>query len=409
MPRYHYTAIAAGGRKVKGTVTAESPYAARKQLRLRSVHASSITELDTVSGGSRSVVLLFHKALGRVSKRQIVDFTKQLATLLNAGIKLTEALSVLTTQTSDARFKAVISEIRDRVVSGESFADALADYSDYFDPIYVSMMRVGEVTGTLGTSLSTVAGFMEKRQRVESKVVTAMIYPIVLILFCIAAILILTTKVIPTIGEQIKRAGQELPWITRQLMNVGYVFKSWWLLVVIAAIFGIVYGLRRFCKTSRGAYLRDRFILSLPLFGPLLKQRVVARFASTLSTLLGSGLSMAESLRVVAEVTGNTLMRRAIHQARERILAGADIATPLRDSGVIDPAVAHMVAVGEKSGELETMLKSISESLESSTDIVIERLSAAIEPIIIIFMAAIIGVIAYATVLPILRISAMQL
>ena len=177
-------------------------------------------------------------------------------------------------------------------------------------------------------------------------------------------------------------------------------------MVVLAIIVGIVFGLKRFFQTERGAYMRDKFILSLPMFGPLIKQRVVARFASTLSTLLSSGLAMAESLRVVAEVTGNTLMRRAIRQARERILSGADIATPLRDSGVIDPAIAHMVAVGEKSGELEVMLKNISDNLESSTDVVVERLSAAIEPLIIVFMAAVIGVIAYATILPILEVSA---
>jgi type II secretory pathway component PulF len=151
--------------------------------------------------------------------------------------------------------------------------------------------------------------------------------------------------------------------------------------------------------------MRDKFILSLPLFGPLIKQRVVSRFASTLSTLLGSGLSMAESFRVVGEVTGNTLMKRAIDQARERILAGADVATPLRDSGVIDPSIAHMVTVGEKSGELESMLKNISESLEESTDIVIERLSAIIEPVIIVFIAVIVGIIALAILLPILKIS----
>jgi type II secretory pathway component PulF len=180
---------------------------------------------------------------------------------------------------------------------------------------------------------------------------------------------------------------------------------SWRVIVLIGGIVLLVWGFRRFFKTERGAYLRDKSLLSLPVFGPLIKQRVVARFASTLSTLIGSGLSMAESLRVVAETTGNTLMKRAVQQARERILAGADIATPLRDSGVIDPAIAHMVSVGEKSGELETMLKSISENLESSTDIVIERLSAAVEPLIIIFMATVVGVIAYATILPILRIS----
>jgi len=404
MPRYQYIAIAADGRKVKGAIAAETPYAARKQLRSRSIHPTSVTE---VSSRAESRATLF-SIFARTSKTQIIEFTKQMATLLDSGIKLTEALSVLALQVSDVRFKNALTDIRDRVITGESFTDALKDYSDYFDVIYVSMVRVGEVTGTLGTSLSTIANFMEKRQRVESKVMTAMIYPIVLIFFCLAAIIILTTKVIPTIGEQIERAGQDLPWITNQLMNASYVLTSWWLLVVIGTVFGIVWGLKKFFRTSRGSYLRDKFILSLPLFGPLVKQRVVARFASTLSTLLGSGLAMAESLRVVSEVTGNSLMKRAIQQSRERILAGADIATPLRDSGVIDPAIAHMVSVGEKSGELEKMLKNISNNLEASTDVVIERLSAAIEPLIIIVMATIIGVIAYATILPILKISTVE-
>ena len=401
MPRYHYIAIAATGKKVKGAITAESPYAARKQLRVRSVHASSITQISS-RAESRTALLSF---LGRRNKTQIIDFTKQMATLLNSGIKLTESLSVLTLQISDARFRNAIVDVRDRVITGESFTDALKDYGDYFDVIYVSMVRVGEVTGSLGQSFLTIGNFMEKRQRVESKVMTAMIYPIVLVLFCIVAILVLTIKVIPKIGEQITRTGKELPWITERLMDFSYVMTSWWLLVVIASIVAIVWALKRFLRTSRGAYMRDKLLLSLPMFGPLIKQRVVARFASTLSTLLGSGLAMAESLRVVSEVTGNTIMKKAIQHSRERILAGADIATPLRDSGVIDPAIAHMVAVGEKSGELETMLKSISDNLESSTDVVIERLSAAVEPVIIIIMAAIVGVIAYATILPILEVS----
>jgi general secretion pathway protein F len=402
MPRYNYTAIAADGKKTRGVVTAESSYAARKQLRGRSVHPTSIAEIITGAADRAALFSIF----SRSNKAQVIDFTKQMATLLNSGIKLTEALSVLTMQASDNRFKNALTDIRDRVVTGESFTDGLKDYSDYFDVIYVSMVRVGEVTGSLGKSFSTIAAFMEKRQRVESKVMTAMIYPIVLILACTAATLFLTTVVIPKIAVQIERAGQELPWITRQLMNVSYMLTSWWLLVVILVVVGVVFGVRRFLRTERGSYMRDKFMLSLPLFGPLIKQRVVSRFASTLSTLLSSGLAMAESLRVVAEVTGNSLMKRAIGQARERILAGADIATPLRDSGVIDPAIAHMVAVGEKSGELEKMLKNISESLEASTDVVIERLGAAVEPLIIIVMAVIIGVIALATILPILEVSA---
>ena len=405
MPRYTYTAIAADGKKTKGTITAESPYAARKQLRVRSIHPTAITELGAVSEGSSALASIF----SRTGRKQIIDFTRQMATLLNSGIKLTEALSVLTMQAPDTRFKNALTDIRDRVVTGESLTDAMKDHSEYFDIIYISMVHVGEVTGSLGTVFATIANFMGKRQRVESKIITAMVYPVILLFFAVVVVLILTTFVIPKIGAQLLAAKQQLPWITKQLMNVSHVMTSWWVLVVIAGIVLIIWSLKRFFKTHRGALMRDKFLLAIPMFGPLVKQRVVSRFASTLSTLIGSGLSMAESLRVVAEVTGNTLMKKAVEQARERILAGADIATPLRDSGVIDPSIAHMVTVGEKSGELESMLKNISDSLEESTDIVIERLSAAIEPVIIVFIAVIVGIIALAIMLPILKISQMAL
>jgi type II secretory pathway component PulF len=234
--------MAADGKKVKGTITAESPYAARKQLRVRSVHPTSIAEVGSSSERKAALFSIF----ARGGKNRIIDFTKQMTTLLNSGIKLTEALSVLTLQTSDVRFKNAISDIRDRVISGESFTDALKDYSDYFDVIYVSMVRVGEVTGTLGQSLSTIAKFMEKRQRVESKIITAMIYPIVLLIFCFVAIMVLTTMVIPKIAEQITRTGQELPLVTKGLMGVSFILTSWWLFVVIAVVSGIVWGLKRF-------------------------------------------------------------------------------------------------------------------------------------------------------------------
>ena len=401
MPRYHYIAVAAGGKKSKGTITAESAYAARKQLRVRDIHPTSVTEVkDRAQGGK---LFSFVRKSG---KTQLIDFTRQMATLLNSGIKLTEALSVLILQTSDVRFKNTLTDIRDRVVTGESLTDALKDYSDYFDVIYISMVRVGEVTGSVGANFEAIAGFMEKRQKVESKIITALIYPFILIIFAFGAVLFLTTAVIPKIAEQIQNTGQELPWITRVLMDISYVLTSWWVLVLIAVIVLMIWGLKRFVATEKGAYLRDKLLLSLPMFGPLIKQRVVSRFASTLSTLLGSGLAMAESLRVVAEVTGNSIMRNAIRQARDRILAGADIATPLRDSGVIGPAIAHMVTVGEKSGELEKMLANISENLESRTDVVIERLSAVIEPVIIILVSVTVGIIAVAMLLPILQLSA---
>jgi len=400
MPRFTYTAIAADGKTVKGTVTAENPYSARKQLRTRNMHPTRITDAGEEEQGKIAILSSF----GTGKKARILEFTKQLATLLNAEIKLTEALTVLVQQVSDVRLRNAIIDIRDRVVTGESFTEALGDYTDFFDIIYISMVRVGEVTGSLGQSLATMASFMEKRQRVESKLITVMVYPIVVVIASMFAIIILTTKVIPNLTNQLQQLGQELPASTRFLMVFSYILINWWW-AVVAVLIGIGMAYRKFIKTDRGRLMRDKLLLSLPIFGPLIKQRVVSRFASTLSTLLGSGLSMAESLKVVSHVTGNVIMSKAVKEARDRILSGADIATPLRDSGVLDPATAHMVAVGEKSGELELMLKRISENLESSTDVVIERLAAAIEPCIIIVLVAAIGFIAYATLSPILQFS----
>jgi general secretion pathway protein F len=399
MPRFSYIAIDQQGRSVKGSINAESAYAARKVLRFRHLHPKELSQ----AGISEERRAWLRSLVPGSGKAQVIDFTRQLATLLSAGIKLTDALNVLIQQAS-GRFGHAMTDIRDRVVTGESFAEALSDYPTWFDLVYVSMVRVGEVTGALEKSLATIAGFMEKKHRVESKVITVMIYPMILLFFLLVAIIIITTVVIPPITLQLQNVGQELPLITQILMGVGTAIKSYWYLIILGG--GLVlWAIYRFLNTPRGSHMRDKFIISLPIFGPLIKQRIVARFASTLSALLSSGLSMAESMRVVSLVTGNTIMSEAIRQARERILSGADIATPLRESGVIDPATAHMIAVGETSGELDSMLAKISQNLEASTDIVIERLSAAIEPLILVLVACLVGSLAYGTLLPILRLS----
>ena len=400
MPRFEYTAINANRKTDKGTVTAESAFAARKHLRSRGLHPTDIKQVRMETAQKT-----LKDAFARGGKKEVAAFTKELSTMLNAGIKLTDALNVLTLQVTHPGLRAAVTEIRDRVVTGESFADAIAEYEQFFDIIYISMVRVGEVTGTLGDSLSTISAFMEKRQKFEAKMTTAMMYPAVLLIFSVIVVLVITMTVIPKITEQLKNAKQDLPWITEMIMAISNVLRSWWLLVIIAGIVGLILLYKRLVKTEKGAYIRDKLLLNLPAIGKLMKQEIVARFTSTLATLLGSGLSMAESLRVVSQVTGNVIMTNAIKQARERILSGSDITTPLRDSGVIDPAIAHMVTIGEKSGELEQMLHMISENLEADSDLRIERFSRIIEPVIIVFMAGVIGVIAYATLLPLFKFS----
>ncbi len=403
MPRFEYTAINAAKKAEKGTVTAENAFAARKQLRARGLHPTAVDQVR-METTKRSLGSLFKKS----GRKQVAGFTRELSTLLNAGIKLTESLSVLIGQIPDPQLRAAITEIRDRVVTGEALADAMGEYEQYFDVIYISMIRVGEVTGTLPASLATMAAFIDKRQRLEAKMTTVMMYPVILMFVCVVVVLVIMTVVIPRITEQLVKTGQELPWLTRAMIDISNTLTSYWIVVIALGAAAVVMLYKRLMRTERGAYWRDRILLALPGFGPLIKQRIVSRFTSTLATLLGSGLSMAESLRVVAQVTGNVIMAGAVKAARERILTGADISTPLRDSGVIDPTIAHMVTVGEKSGELEQMLKMISENLEASSDLVIERLSAIVEPLIIVFMAGVIGVIAYATLMPLFQYSVTQ-
>lgn len=402
MPRFAYKAIGTNQKAETGVLSAENAFAARRLLRSKGLHPTEVN-LITAETAGRSLHSLFGS-----KKKAVTAFTKELATLLKAGIRLTEALSVLIQQINDPQLKNAITDVRDRVVTGESFAEALSEYDAYFDVIYVSMMRVGEVTGTLEDSLTTMANMLEKQRQLEERMTTAMMYPAVLLTVCLIVVLVIMIWFLPLITNELVKVGQTLPLPTRVLMKISDVLTSPWVLAVVGALLGLGWLYRRAVRTARGAALRDRLLLALPGFGPLIKQRIVSRFSSTLATLLGSGMSMAEALRVVAQVTGNSVMAEAVRQARERILSGSDIATPLRESGVISPSIAHMITVGEKSGELEQMLRMISQNLEAESDVVIERLSKFVEPLIIIAMAGLIGLIAYATMVPIIKFSVTQ-
>lgn len=402
MPRFAYKAIGTNQKAETGVLSAENAFAARRLLRSKGLHPTEVN-LITAETAGRSLHSLFGS-----KKKAVTTFTKELATLLKAGIRLTEALSVLIQQINDPQLRNAITDVRDRVVTGESFAEALSEYDAYFDVIYVSMMRVGEVTGTLEDSLTTMANMLEKQRQLEERMTTAMMYPAVLLTVCLIVVLVIMIWFLPLITNELVKVGQTLPLPTRALMKISDVLTSPWVLAVVGALLGLGWLYRRAVRTARGAALRDRLLLALPGFGPLIKQRIVSRFSSTLATLLGSGMSMAEALRVVAQVTGNHVMAEAVRQARERILSGSDIATPLRESGVISPSIAHMITVGEKSGELEQMLRMISQNLEAESDVVIERLSKFVEPLIIIAMAGLIGLIAYATMVPIIKFSVTQ-
>jgi len=405
MPTFEYQALTRDGRPTRGSLAAESAAAARHMLRNRQLHA---TQLRPVSEAAQAARFQWARLFRAGRRRKVLDFTRQLATMVDADIKLTEALSVLSSQTADARLCQVIQNIRDQVVAGEALADGLKQYRDWFDPIYVSMVHVGEVTGNLGPTLKLLADYLAKRIRLDAKIKSALTYPAFLVVVCLGVITVLMTFVVPRLTRIIEESGRAVPGVTRLLMGVSRGLVNWWW-VILVVVGLLAYAGHRVLAHPRGRLGFDRLLLRLPLFGRLLRQSILARFTGTLAALMRSGLPMAESLKVVAEVTGSTVMTHAIQAARERIIAGADIATPLQQSGVVDPALGHMIAVGERSGELEGMLVTIAESLEENTDIIVQRLSAVVEPAVIVVMAVLVGFIMFGTLWPILEVSSIKM
>lgn len=401
MPTFEYTAVDTKGGSKKGTVLAETAVAARTLLKRQRLHP---TKIELVSEKSLGSEISLGKIFSGKRKRELLDFTRQFATMIKANVQLTEVLTVLSQQSNDAEFTQIIQSINDQVSAGEGLAESLRQYPNWFDPIYIAMIKVGEATGNMTKSTELLASYLSKGQKLEAKVKSAMMYPMILIGFCFVVVVILMTVVVPKLTEIIEKSGKEMPLPTEVLKWISESLVSYWHLIAIFVVL-CWYLFKRFMGTEEGRLKFDTYILKLPIFGDMLRQAVVARFTSTLAALIRSGMPMAEGLKVVSEVTGNVVMTNAINESRERIMAGADIATPLRESKVVDVAVAHLISVGERTGELEEMLVSISESIEEGTDIRIQRMSALIEPVIIALMAIVVGFILMATVLPIMEVS----
>ena len=402
MPQYTYTAYTQDNKKRKGTISAENSYAARRQIRQRGLHPLKVEEAIMAEKGTFSLSV-------QSPQKLVGEFSKELSLLLRSGIKLTDAISVLAEQQTNVAFKNALADIRERVVGGESFAEAIGDYPNFFDTIYINMAKVGEITGRFSENLASVANFMEKRQKMQAKLATAMIYPSILLTFGIGMMLFFTGYVIPKIATQLVKMKQELPAVTESVIKLSNVITNLKAdLAIVIVIVAIIMLFRFIARTKKGKYFFDKLAVNMPVTGKLVRETVAARFATTLSELLRSGLPVAESLRVVSDVTKNVIMSAAISEARDRIMTGSGIAAPLRESGILDPTTAHMVEVGEKSGELELMLKNVGQKLEESTDTFIERLNAVVEPVIIIFIAAGIATLALAMILPIVRFTTGQ-
>ncbi len=406
MPVFEYEAFTPAGEKRVGILDADTPRDARVKLRRDNIH---VVELRPVAEGKRRRLRLRLPGGGRglvQSRRNLEEtatVTRQLATLLAAGIPLTEALRAVIEQASSRRLETAFRDIREKVTQGSTFADALAVHPDYFSELYVNMVRAGEASGNLDVVLERMSDFIAGQRRLREKVSAALTYPAVMLIIGTLVVTVLMTFVIPQITKMITAAGQVLPLPTKILILVSeFLVDFWWLLALGVA--ALSWAVSAFYRTDKGRLWIDTWMLRLPVVGDLLRKQAVARFATTFSTLLKSGIPITRGLEIAPNILNNRVLSNVLAEVRERIVEGADIATPLKRSGAFPPLVGYMIAVGEQSGQLEGMLDKVASAYDEEIEVATQKLTSLIEPILIVLLAVVVGFIVLSIIWPILQI-----
>lgn len=410
MPVYEYRGFDVSGKAVKGLLESESPKVLRTQLRKDGVLLTDVFESGKKSAGAEK------KSLGsrevdlsgivgtRVSMEEVAVATRQLATLLGAGITLVESLTALVDQIENKGFKRILSDVKQRVNEGSSLANAMEAHPKVFTGLYVNMIRAGESSGALDVVLLRLADFTEGQSRLRSKILGTMMYPAIMVLVGVGIMIVLFTVVVPRITLIFKNANAQLPIQTRILIGTSELLANWWFVLFPSlALFGWLFS--RWLKTKGGTAWKDRFMLRMPVFGFLVRMLAVARFTRTLGTLLSSGVQLLSALDIVKNIVNNGVMAKAIEDAREAIREGEAIANPLRRSGQFPPIVIHMIAIGEKSGQLEPMLFKVAESYETQVEVRVGMLTSLLEPVMILIMGGVVGFIVFSILMPILQLN----
>ena len=409
MPAFVYKGVTTSGKNTKGSITAENLRAARARMRTDGIFVTDISETsesatarasEPSSGRKFSIDL---SSLNRIPAMERATATRQLATLVGAGIPLVDALGAIVQQIEHARLKTVMNQVRERVNEGSSLADAMAQ-SGQFDNLYVSMLRAGEESGALDVVLSRVSDYLEDSIRLRNKVSGIIIYPLVMLLFALGVIAALVTVVLPQITTLLQSLDAPLPFYTVWIINGSEFARSWWWAMLLGAI--VLFTLfRMLINTERGRAVWDSLCLRTPVIGRVIRVLAIARFTRTLSTLLSSGVGIVRALDISQHVANNTIIAEAIRTARVSIIEGASLAQPLRASGQFPPLVTTMIEVGEQSGELDSMLAKVATTYDEQVETTISRLTALLEPILILVMVGIVLVIILATLMPMLEIT----
>lgn len=336
----------------------------------------------------------------RVSTKDIVIFTRQFATMIDAGLPLVQCLEILASQQENKTFKKVLSSVKTTVEGGATFAEALKEHPKVFDELFVNLVHAGETGGILDTILRKLAVFLEKAEALKRKVKGAMVYPAVVITIAVAVVTILLLFVIPVFKEMFAGAGQQLPGPTLFVLMLSEFMQKYALYVFIL-IAVIIFLFRKFYQTEKGTIIVDRLMLRVPVFGVLLRKVAVARFCSTLGTMISSGVPILDALEITAKTAGNVIVEAAIMNTRTAIAEGRTIAEPLMETGVFPGMVVRMIAVGEATGALDAMLAKIAEFYDEEVDAAVEALTQLMEPIMIVFLGGVCGGMVIAMYLPV--------
>lgn len=405
MPVYEYSALDINGKNTSGVVDAESALAARQKLRDSKIFPVSIKEVSVTSAEKEVKTFSLLRFFSRSIKlSELSMMTRHLATLVGAGFPLVSAIDTLIPQTGSHVFKKTLANIKDSIVEGKSFADALSLYPEVFSAIYINMVRSGETSGTLEIVLERLADIAEKQQALRSQIRSALFYPVFMLIIGSVVLFFLLAYIVPNITSIFSDMNQILPAPTRFLIAFSDLFKHyWWVIFIVILV--VIFAVRSIKKTSRGSYFLDKSLLSLPLIGTLAEKLAVARFSRTLGSLLENGVPMLHALEIVKNIVGNIIISNAVETAAKEVEGGQGLGVVLAESKVFPNLFTQMVKVGEQSGELEKMLKKAADVYENEIELSVMNITSMLEPVMILIMGIIVAFIVISICLPIFEMN----
>ncbi len=419
MPVYTYKGFDTRGKAVSGVKDADNQKALRALLRRDGILLTDAREggvrggVAVQSGGQTFAEVLNPAGVLRAfreresaDRSQVAVITRQLGTLLKAGVPLAESLGALVEQLERPSMKRVVADVRTQVNEGSSLGDAMARHGRIFEDLYVNMIRAGEAAGNLDAVLFRLADFLDAQNRLRAKITSAMFYPIVMAVIGAGLVGLLMVSVVPKVTEIYKESGKAdaLPWNTQLMIGLASLVSNyWWALLILIPIAIVMF--RRWKATPRGRAALDRVALKVPVLGPLARMVAITRFTKTLATMLSAGVPLLRALDIVKTILGNTVLMKVIEDAKESIKEGESIAAPLKRSGEFPPIVTHMIAVGERSGQLEQMLENVAAAYDQEVDTKIGRLTTLLEPVMILVMGGSVGFVVMSILSPIMEMN----